>query len=203
MFQSDLVCTLCIAQSKLIFLRCTLYGTDMHHWTSVTWWLANINAATLLILEQTCVRKVTNQKLKVPSGLCNVNGCKNTEDYTKSSVWMNGEINLILPPFFNLNQMYVFLRFSFWRRNILLMSFWQIFACLHVSSCHFCGLWQAHQGTGVANGATLTLWRKHKHRFTWLSELSQTQRKITRLVELLLFTNPAWPTQTHTHNQTR
>ena len=40
------------------FLEYTLYGTDMHLWTSVKWWLANINAATLLISEQTCVKKL-------------------------------------------------------------------------------------------------------------------------------------------------
>ena len=51
-----------------------------------------------------------------------------------------------------------------WRRNFLVMSFWQILACLHVSYCHFCWLWQAHQGTGVANGASLILRREHKHK---------------------------------------
>ena len=48
------------------FLECTLYGTDMHLWTSVKWWLANINAATLLISEQTCVKK----SYKTKSGKC-------------------------------------------------------------------------------------------------------------------------------------
>ena len=70
------------------FLECTLYGTDMHLWTSVKWWLANINAATLLISEQTCVKKVTNQKLKVPYGPCNVNRCKNTGGFIKSSIYI-------------------------------------------------------------------------------------------------------------------
>ena len=60
----------------------------MHLWTSVKWWLANINAATLLISEQTCVKKVTNQKLKVPYGPCNVNRCKNTWGFIKSSIYI-------------------------------------------------------------------------------------------------------------------